>query len=148
MRTVSGSVEAACGLGLADAVVDLVETGTTMKAAGLDVVAEVMVSQAVLIANPNSTHQDLIALILKRIEGYITATQYMMISYNVRRESLAQALTITPGKRSPTVSTLEEDNWVAVQALVKRKESNAKMDQLHDVGATDILLFPISNSRM
>ena len=128
--------------------VDLVETGTTMKAAGLDVVAEVMVSQAVLIANPNSTHQDLIALILKRVEGYITATQYMMISYNVRRESLGQALTITPGKRSPTVSTLEEDNWVAVQSLVKRKESNAKMDQLHDVGATDILLFPISNSRM
>ncbi len=144
----SGSVEAACGLGLADAVVDLVETGTTMKAAGLDVVAEVMVSQAVLIANPNSTHQDLISLILKRIEGYITATQYMMISYNVRRESLAQALAITPGKRSPTVSTLEEDSWVAVQSLVKRKESSAKMDQLHDAGATDILLFPISNSRM
>lgn len=88
-------MEAACGLGLADAVVDLVETGTTMKAAGLDVVAEVMVSQAVLIANPNSEHQDLISLILKRIEGYITATQYMMISYNVTRDSLAKAFTVS-----------------------------------------------------
>lgn len=126
----SGSVEAACGLGLADAVVDLVETGTTMKvgrrahtrslhatipsadyhsyvcligsthkrlrvqAAGLDVVSEVMVSQAVLICNPQSQHQELIALILKRIEGYITATQYMMISYNVTRSDLTRALAV------------------------------------------------------
>lgn len=64
------------------------------QAAGLDVVSEVMVSQAVLICNPQSLHQDLIALILKRIEGYITAQHYMMISYNVTRTHLPQALAV------------------------------------------------------
>lgn len=148
IRTVSGSVEAACGLGLADAVVDLVETGTTMRAAGLEVVDEVLVSESVLISNPDSPHQDLIKLIQRRIEGYITATKFMMISYNVTRDLLDKALLITPGKRSPTVSTLEEENWVAVQALVERSTASNKMDQLEQAGAVDILLFSISNSRM
>lgn len=148
VRYVSGSVEAACGLGLADAVVDLVETGTTMKAAGLEVVAEVMQSEAILISNPQSERRDVIELIKKRIEGYITATKFMMISYNVAEKDLEACASITPGKTSPTVTKLSSEGMFAVSALVKRNDASMKMDELTDKGASDILLFAISNSRM
>lgn len=145
---VSGSVEAACSLGLADAVVDLVETGTTMKAAGLEIVHEILETEAILISNPNSTHQDLIKLMKNRIEGYITATKYAMIIYNVENEKLAEAIKITPGKRSPTITSLECGNVKSVSSLVLKKEVSDKMDALQACGATDILVVDISNSRM
>ncbi|KAG5186854.1 ATP phosphoribosyltransferase [Tribonema minus] len=148
IKYVSGSVEAACGLGLADAVVDLVETGTTMKAAGLEVVAEVVASQTVLIANKSTPHRQLVERITRRIEGHITAERYLMISYNVSLENLSAAQAITPGKRSPTVTQLQEEGWYAVQALIEKKKSSDIMDQLSEVGATDILLFALQNSRM
>ena len=148
IRTVSGSVEAACGLGLADAVIDLVETGTTMKAAGLEVITDVITTEAVLISNNHTKNPEAISMIEQRFEGYLTATQYMMISYNVHRDELQKALSITPGKRSPSIMALEQEGWVAVQALVKRKEANNLMDELKKIGASDILLFTISNSRM
>jgi len=148
IKFVSGSVEAACALGLADAVVDLVETGTTMKAAGLEVVADVLQTGAVLIASKTCKHPAVVELVKKRIEGYMTATNYMMIQYNVSRDRLSDAFLITPGKRSPTVTALEEQNAVAVSALVKQKQSSLIMDQLEAIGATDILLFSITNSRM
>lgn len=145
---VSGSVEAACSLGLADAVVDLVETGTTMKAAGLEVVHEILTTEAILISNPNSTHKDLVDLMKNRIEGYITATKYVMIVYNVANELLAEAIKITPGKRSPTVTSLECGTVKSVSSLVLKNEVSDKMDALQKVGATDILVVNISNSRM
>ena len=148
IREISGSVEAACGLGLADAVVDLVETGTTMRAAGLEEVAVIMRTQATLIANKQSKHKAVISLLKTRIEGYLTATRYMMISYNVGRANLAAAISITPGKRSPTVSPLEAGDWCAVSALVEKKVASDVMDKLQAIGATDILLFAINNSRM
>lgn len=145
---VSGSVEAACGLGLADAVVDLVETGTTMRAAGLEVVAEVLQTESVLIANPNSKHNDIINLIKRRIDGYMVAQQYVMISYNIHNDLLEKALKITPGKKSPNITTLQDSNYKAVSCLVVKKEMNDKMDELHDMGAVDILTFALSNTRM
>ena len=148
IREISGSVEAACGLGLADAVVDLVETGTTMRAAGLEEVEVIMKTQATLIANKSSKHTSIIELLKTRIEGYLTATRFMMISYNVSREHLAAAILITPGKRSPTVSPLEADDWCAVSSLVEKKAMAEVMDKLQGIGATDILCFAISNSRM
>lgn len=77
----------------------------------------------------------------------------MMISYNVSRSLLPKALLITPGKKSPTISPLEgggegQEAGVAVSALVKQKDSSRIMDELESIGATDILLFAISNSRM
>jgi ATP phosphoribosyltransferase len=148
IKYVSGSVEAACGLGLADAVVDLVETGTTMMAAGLHAVDTVLETEAILISSKTSSHPDIVELIKTRITGYMTATSYMLISYNCNREDLSSCLKITPGKRSPTVSQLDNNDGVAVQALVKKKESSRVMDELQRAGATDILLFSISNSRM
>jgi len=145
---VSGSVEAACGLGLADAVVDLVETGTTMRAAGLEVVHDVLDTQATLIANPKTSHKELITKLQRRIEGYITSTKYVMVMYNISNDLMAQAIEITPGKKSPTITNLECGNLKAVSSLVLKKEVSEKMDALHDIGATDILVLDLKNSRM
>lgn len=148
MKFVSGSVEAACGLGLADAVVDLVETGTTMRAAGLEVVADILETQSQLIANTRSEHKDIIDLIKLRFEGYLTAQKYVLLSYNCSTKLLANALEVTPGKTSATISSLDDPHYKAVAALVKKNELSAKMDELHKIGASDILAFEISNSRM
>jgi len=145
---VSGSVEAACGLGLADAVVDLVETGTTMRAAGLEVVHDILSTEATLISNPNSEHKELITKLRKRIEGYITATKYVMVMYNIANELMPEAIKITPGKKSPTITNLECGNTKAVSSLVLKKEVSDKMDALQEVGATDILVLELKNSRM
>lgn len=145
---VSGSVEAACGLGLADAVVDLVETGTTMRAAGLEVVHDILSTEATLIVNPKSEHQDLIRKIQKRIVGYITATKYVMIMYNISNELLQEAIKITPGKKSPTITNLDCGTSKAVSSLVLKSAVSDKMDALQEVGATDILVLELKNSRM
>lgn len=148
VKFVSGSVEAACGLGLADAVVDLVETGTTMKAAGLEVVHNILETQAILIANPHSPHEDVINMLQRRLQGYITAIKFVMIMYNVHVDLLEAATKITPGKRSPTITSLDDVDYKAVSSLVSAKEANDIMDQLHDMGATDILVIDLHNSRM
>jgi len=151
---VSGSVEAACGLGLADAVVDLVETGTTMRAAGLEEVTDVIRTEAVILKNKNVAPEKKkeVERILKRITGYMTATNFMMVSYNVSKSLMSKAIAVTPGKKGPTVSRLDvsdsEEPCVAVSALIPRKKASQIMDELETVGATDILLFSVSNSRM
>merc|ERR1719310_66939 len=148
IRRVSGSVEAACGLGLADAVVDLVETGTTMKAAGLEVVASIMDTQAILITNPQSQHPELTAKICARIQGYMDSTKYQLMQYNVPRSKLPEAVKITPGKKSPSILPLEKEDWVAVSVMVSKKEVANIIDQLAAVGATDILVFSLTNCRV
>lgn len=110
-------MEAAIGLGLGDGVVDLVETGTTMRAAGLEVVSEIMKTETVLICNKHSRDKRLVKRIHQRIKGYITATQNVMLSYNIKREALEEAVKITPGHESATVQALQEEDWVAVSAL-------------------------------
>jgi len=147
IRCISGSVEAACGLGLADGIVDLVETGTTMRAAGLEEVAVIMKSQAVLIANPHTHHKDLVEVIKKRVMGYLLAQSWVMVTYNVQRSNLRRAEEITPGKRSPTVMPLEDESWVAVSALVPKARAASVMDDLERIGARDILLTALLSTR-
>eukprot|EP01134_Creolimax_fragrantissima_P002888 CFRG2888T1 len=145
---VSGSVEAACALGLADAIVDLVETGETMRAAGLEVVSSIMSTQTVLIGNKHTTHQDLIAKLTKRIEGVVTAAQYVVMEYNIHSTHLSEACKITPGMTSPTVQMLEDKNWYAVKSMVKKSNVNETIDHLDSVGATNIMVLQIQNCRM
>ncbi|KAH8657538.1 ATP phosphoribosyltransferase [Tricladium varicosporioides] len=143
----SGSVEAACALGVADGIVDLVESGETMKAAGLKPIDTVISSVAVLIKSKNATNQQLVDLIASRIRGVITAQQYVLCQYNVERVKLAAACKITPGKRAPTTTALEEEGWVAVSSMVEKKKIATVMDDLAAVGATDILVLNIANTR-
>jgi len=140
IKCISGSVEASCGLGLADGIVDLVETGTTMRAAGLEEVALVMKSQTILIANPHSRHPELIEVLRKRIAGHLTANAWVMVTYNVERSRLPIAEKITPGKCSPTILPLEDPEWAAVSALVPKRDAHNIMDELEAIGAQDILL--------
>lgn len=110
--------------------------------------AEILSTQAILISNPHAEHGDLVDLIQRRIGGYITATKHVMIVYNISEELLSKATAITPGKRSPTVTTLDDGKSKSVSSLVLKKEVNNKMDQLHEIGATDILVLDLANSLM
>ncbi|ETV91711.1 ATP phosphoribosyltransferase [Aphanomyces invadans] len=147
IKYVGGSVEAACGLGLADGIVDLVETGTTMKAAGLEIVSNIMKTEAVLISNPNTKHRKLVNKIHQRLLGFLFAQKYRMISYNIAREKLQKAITITPGRKAPTINPLLNEDFCAVSAMVPRNDVADIMDDLHELGATDIFVLDIENCR-
>ncbi|PYH43373.1 ATP phosphoribosyltransferase [Aspergillus saccharolyticus JOP 1030-1] len=146
IKYVGGSVEAACALGVADGIVDLVESGETMKAAGLKAIDTVVESTSVLVKSRN-TQNPLVELIASRIRGVITAQRYVLCQYNIPRAELSTASSITPGKRAPTVTALDQDGWVAVSAMVEKKKIATVMDELIKVGATDILVLNIANSR-
>lgn len=148
VKVVSGSVEAACGLGLADAIVDLVETGTTMKAAGLDIVEEVFSTEAIIFRRAGGAKSDLIQLIMKRLSGYMTSQRYVMLSYNCHTDNLAACCNITPGKRSPTITELKEKDWYSVSSLVEKRRLNKVLDELSQNHAQDLLVIPLINTRM
>ncbi|CAH1761593.1 16402_t:CDS:2 [Entrophospora sp. SA101] len=141
---ISGSVEASCALGLADAI----ETGNTMKAAGLEPISTILASQAILIKNKHPKNQSLINLITSRIKGVIAAKKYVLVNYNIERINLKQAAIITPGRQAPTVSPLEDGNWIQVQSMVCREEIAHVMDKLEKIGATDILVLNFDNCRV
>ncbi|KAI0060448.1 ATP phosphoribosyltransferase [Artomyces pyxidatus] len=148
---VGGSVEAACALGLADGIVDLVESGETMRAAGLHAIATLLQSEAVLIKSsvPKHAHlTPLIAMITSRIAGVIAARKYVVCEYNVRRADLSAATAITPGRRAPTISPLEDVEWVAVSSMVEKARMADAMDRLVEIGAEDILIFNLDNCRV
>ncbi|KAJ2454970.1 ATP phosphoribosyltransferase (ATP-PRTase) (ATP-PRT) [Coemansia sp. RSA 2424] len=147
VRFVSGSVEAACGLGLADGIVDLVESGDTMRAAGLHAIDTVLDTESVLITNKSPRFPKLAQTIQKRVEGILTARRYVLCQYNIERSSLDMACRITPGRQAPTVTSLERDSWVAVSVMVEKKLIGDKMDLLTEIGATDILVLDIANAR-
>lgn len=143
----SGSVEAACALGVADGIVDLVESGETMKAAGLKAIDTVVESSAILIKSKNPSNPELVDLIASRIRGVIAAQRYVLCQYNIQRSSLPEATKISPGKRAPTVTTLDEEGWVAVSIMVEKKKIAVVMDELTKIGATDIFVLNIANTR-
>lgn len=146
---VSGSVETACALGLADGIVDLVESGETMRAAKLMALENILPSQAVLICNPKKWETNpLIDTIKNRIKGVIAAQKYVLISYNIPRSAMSFATRITPGKKAPTVSPLDRDDWVSISAMVLKSTCSDIMDKLTGLGAEDILVFSIHNCRV
>jgi ATP phosphoribosyltransferase len=147
IKFVGGSVEAACALGVADGIVDLVESGETMRAAGLTAIDTVVESTAVLIKSKKPSDQKLVDLIAARIQGVITAQKYILCQYNVPSSVLTEATNITPGKRAPTITALLKSEWVAVSSMVEKREIATVMDKLTAVGATDILVLEITNTR-
>jgi ATP phosphoribosyltransferase len=127
------------------------ESGETMRAAGLWPIATLLQSEAVLIRSTTPKHAHLAPLIDKitgRIAGVIAARKYIVCHYNVRRSILSTATAVTPGRRAPTISPLEDPEWVAVSAMVERSKMADTMDQLVGVGAEDILIFNLDNSRV
>ncbi|KAL8941258.1 MAG: hypothetical protein Q9216_002361 [Gyalolechia sp. 2 TL-2023] len=147
IKYLSGSVEVACALGVADGIVDLVESGDTMRANGLKAIHTVEESRAVLIKSKHASDPRLVDKVASRIRGVIAAQQFVLCQYNIHRSLLAAATKITPGKRAPTITQLDEADWVAVSSMVEKKKIATVMDDLASCGATDILVLNIGNSR-
>lgn len=147
VKYIGGSVEAACALGVANGIVDLVESGETMRAAGLCAIDTVIESSAILIKSKTTSNQKLVDLLTSRIRGVIQAKKYVLCTYNIQRSRLPEAKTITPGKRAPTITSLDEPEWVAVQAMVTKQDIASVMDRLEEISAADILVTELINSR-
>ncbi|OMH80784.1 ATP phosphoribosyltransferase [Zancudomyces culisetae] len=148
VKYVNGSVEIACSLGLADGIVDLVESGETMRAAGLQVAGTVLQSQAVLFCRKNKRYPELVEKLKSRIEGVLTARKYVLCQYNILRNNTEQAIKITPGRKAPSIMPLDKPDWVAINAMVEKAVLAETMDQLTQLGATDILVLAIDNCRV
>lgn len=143
-----GAVESAVSLGVADAIADVVETGNTLKAAGMETFGEaIMTSEAILIGQAGKTPEGLDVL-MRRLQGVLVARRYVMIDYDVRREHLDEASAVTPGLESPTISPLQDEDWVAVRSMVRKDQMNKVMDQLYALGARAILASAIHAIRM
>ncbi|BGO93330.1 RHTO0S09e04104g1_1 [Rhodotorula toruloides] len=147
---IGGSVEAACALGLADGIVDLVESGETMRAAGLHAIETILTSQAVLIRSnkPADEHDALIERITSRIAGVVAAGKYVLCNYNIPRKVVQEATRVTPGRRAATVSPLDDPDWVAVSSMVLKAQVADVMDKLQAIGASDILVIGLNNCRV
>jgi ATP phosphoribosyltransferase len=144
-----GAVETACRLGVADAVCDVVETGTTLRAAGLHIIGEpVLASEAILVGREGAEEIPAVAQLRRRLQGVLVARQYVMLDYDCPDEILAEATAITPGIEGPTVSPLQRAGWSAVRAMVRRSQTNQVMDDLYELGARAILVTSIHASRL
>ncbi|HVW38410.1 MAG TPA: ATP phosphoribosyltransferase [Pirellulales bacterium] len=146
--TLSGSVEVMIALGVADAIVDLVETGSTLAANHLRILDEIGRYQTVLIQSRDCKQPELADRVVRRLEGVVIARSYSLLEYNVPRAKLAEAEKITPGFNSPTVSSLEDPDWCAIRVMVKRSQVIEIMERLEALGASAILEMQITNCRL
>jgi ATP phosphoribosyltransferase len=143
-----GSVEIMITLGVADAIVDLVETGSTLAANRLKVLADIGKYESILIQNKARRQGELADRVVRRLEGVVIARSWSLLEYNLPRNKLAEAETITPGFNSPTVNALEDPAWCAVRVMVRRGDVIEVMEKLEALGAHAILETQINNCRL
>lgn len=144
-----GAVEISVQLGIAEAVIDVVDTGTTLKQAGLRVVGgPLFTSNAALYANPEREQADEVVVLRSRIEGRLVAVEYLMVEYDCPEAILPAASLITPGIESPTVAPLQARGWYSVKAMIRKREANRIMDELSRIGCKGILLTRIESARI
>jgi ATP phosphoribosyltransferase len=144
-----GAVESSVRLGVADLVADVVSTGNTLRQAGLKIFGEpILQSEAVVISRTKSESKPELEVLIRRLQGVVTARRYVLLDYDVQKQHLDQACLITPGLESPTISALQKPDWVAVRAMVLRDETNNVMDQLWAIGARGILVTDIHACRL
>lgn len=144
-----GAVENAVRLGVADAVADVVDTGTTLKQAGLVIIGDpILVSQSVLLRGPNTKESAETENFIRRISSVLVAREYVMIDYDIEQSKVELASKITPGIESPTISPLHLAGWVAVRAMTKRKEMHRVMDELYAAGAKGVIVTEIMACRL
>ena len=146
-----GAVESSIRLGVADAIADVVETGNTLRAAGLEIFGQpLMRSEAILIRQSSlqPEQEEALEMLSRRLRGVLVARQYVMMDYDIREDLLEAATAVTPGLEAPTVSPLSRPGWVAVRAMVPKSTTNPTMDRLYEVGARAILVSPIQAARL
>jgi len=143
IRMISGSVEISPGLGLSDAIFDIVSTGGTLKSNGLKPFADVMQSEAILIGNKNLENQDLIQELIERIQSVLRAKETKYVVLNVAKENLDKVVALLPGVKSPSVVPLAEPDWVAVHTVIQERDFWEKISKLKQAGAQGIVVMPI-----
>ena len=145
-----GAVETAIHLGVAEVVADVVETGTTLRNAGLEIISEpILVSEAVVIRSGKADGEDSkVRQFLRRMHGVLVARRYVMMDYDIRAGHMEAAVKLTPGLESPTVSPLHDKGWVAVRSMVPANEAQRIMDDLYELGARAILTTNIHACRV
>ena len=144
-----GAVESAIDLGVADVIADVVETGSTLRAAGLEVFGEpILRSEAVLVRRSGADEPVGLAVLARRLQGVLNAHHFVLMDYDVPVSAVERAVRITPGRESPTVSPLHDKQWCAVRAMVPRTQTNRVMDELYELGARAIIVTPILACRL
>ena len=144
-----GAVESSVRLGVADLIADVVSTGNTLRQAGLAIFGDpILVSEAVLITRSSTNMPQGLEILQRRLQGVVTARQYVLLDYDIPKASVEKACAITPGLESPTISSLQKEDWVAVRAMVLRKDTNRLMDELWALGARGILVTDIHACRL
>jgi ATP phosphoribosyltransferase len=136
-------------LGVADVIADVVSTGNTLRQAGLQIFGEpILTSEAVVISRRNVAVPAELEILIRRLQGVVTARRYVLLDYDIPKNLVDKACAITPGLESPTISPLQKQDWVAVRAMVLRKETNQVMDELWAIGARGILVTDIHACRL
>jgi ATP phosphoribosyltransferase len=144
-----GAVESSVRLGVADVIADVVETGTTLRAAGLEIFADpILVSEAVLIRRAGHPEPAGLDVLNRRLQGVLTARQYVLMDYDVPVSLVDEAVAVCPGLESATISPLHDRDWAAVRVMVPRARTNQVMDALYDLGARAILVTSIHACRL
>lgn len=145
-----GAVEISVQLGVADCIADVVESGRTLIEAGLMITGDsILSSEALLIArNKEVVNCDKVKKLVARVRGILLARSYAMVEYDVEKKNLEQCCILTPGIESPTVSPLNNPEWVAVKSMISKKDANEIMDKLYELGAKGIIVSAISSCRI
>ncbi len=144
-----GAVETSVQLGVADVIADVVETGSTLRSAGLEIVGDtILESEAVLVTRSGATLPPGFDVFQRRLQGVLVARSYVMMDYDIRAERVEAAVALTPGIESPTVSPLHREGWFAVRSMVRRDEAQKVMDELYQLGARGILSTDIHACRL
>ena len=144
-----GAVENAVALGVADWVADVVATGTTLRQAGLEVVGEPLLkSEAIVIRRSEAGVDPAVETFVRRLQGVMVARAYVLVDYDIKKSDLSNAIKLTPGIESPTISDLADPTWSAVRAMVPKAQVHSVMDSLYDLGARGILVTDIHACRL
>lgn len=145
IHEISGSVEIAPGIGLADAICDLVSTGSTLLSNGLKEVEVVMQSEAVIIANPalDAEKKKILEKLLFRIEAVRKAKNTKYILMNCPNSAIEKITSVIPGMKSPTIIPLAREGWSSLHSVVDENDFWERIDQLREFGAEGILVVPI-----
>jgi len=144
-----GAVESSVRLGVADLIADVVSTGNTLRQAGLEIFGEpILTSEAIVISRKDVPIAAELEVLIRRLQGVVTARQYVLMDYDIKKIDIDAACAITPGLESPTISPLQNPDWLAVRAMVLRSETNEVMDDLYAMGARGILVTDIHACRL
>jgi ATP phosphoribosyltransferase len=144
-----GAVESSVRLGVADVIADVVSTGNTLRQEGLEIFGDpILTSEAIVISRKDVEIAPELEVLIRRLQGVVTARQYVLMDYDIKKIDIDAACVITPGLESPTISPLQNPDWLAVRAMVLRSETNKVMDDLYVLGARGILVTDIHACRL